>query len=108
MHKRSAGLYRASEFEASGRGSSAVQEPDPEIQVPGKEYPDKIGQLQPGGRAVQIGEAQKHPHDQDPQQHQPEEGKAEGLKAEEQNTSEEVHRQLQEKQPKSAAPFPGG
>ena len=67
----------------------SVEPPDAEVEPGGKGHPQEIGDLEPGGRRIHLAELQDHPEDQAPQDHQPDQGQAVTVEAEEQNAPDD-------------------
>ena len=85
----------------------SVQQPDAQVQVCGKRYPEKVGKQQPAGGAVHLPEGQGHQENQAPEGRQPQEGQAEGLKVEEEDAPEKVEGQLYAEKPETVGTLPG-
>ena len=81
--------------------SSAVQPPDPKIQIGRKTHPQQIRNLQERSKPIDLSEGLDHHHDQHPQSRQPQQGSAESLQIEEDDTPEKVKAQLRKKQPQT-------
>lgn len=89
-------------------GLLLVQHPYAVIQVGGKGDPEQVGNLHPCGQRVHLAEGDDHPHNQPPQNQQPNQCGAEGLQIEKQNAPKEVKGQLEQKDAQAIGALTGG
>ena len=96
MTYRSAAKYRV----------SAIQAPNPIVQIRRKRHPKQIWDLQQSSSPICFPERNDHAQDQGPQDQQPDQRRAKRLKIEKEYAPEEIECQLKEKKHQTARPRP--
>ena len=76
-------------------GKLPVEHPCHQVEITGKGYPQKTGDLQQGRCPVSATKGKNHPQKVTPQQEQPQKGQAKGLKTEEEKAPGESQAQLE-------------